>query len=585
MKSSKGKKSLLQQLKRASLCLCTAMMGVWFLFYIYMNRILKNYTIQNMEQVSVGIIDKLNQSFLELQEISFAMTDNEAVSSFLQEENPVAFYRKAEAVDDKLDTVIGNTMLANNILLYTEQGKYYRFIGNISNAAAQRIYYNLQREEIDGPIRITLEGISYIVYADSVSYKGKKLGKIVMLLDETDINRMFAQASNQKNMKIGLAVEGVMVATNEKEWMNQNVDEIANSTKYLVHTKVGFTPFELFVVYEKTSQELSLLFLLAIIGTAFILWFIIRQFVASWRGKFFEPISRIIQGVSELSGVKGEQITLTGMEHFDLLVQGINDMLYRIEEKEAALFSTAILLKEGEIKRQKALIISLKKQINAHFTVNVLNVIKALGEQGDNEKAGLMCDGLSYLLRYANGGEEYISLMEELFILEKYIGLMKIRFPGRFVAEVDVEDDFADIYIPRMLVQPIVENSILHGYEDGSLEDRDCINIHIWAKIVRGDARDVLQVIVKDNGCGMSERKRDRLINELKSEGDDVEDIAGLSHIALKNIQRRICSYFGEDYGIQIDSEYSKGTKVIVLLPIVTNMAYAPNIRIYNDEK
>ena len=527
--------------------------------------------MQNMEQVSVGIIDKLNQSLLELQEISFAMTDSEEVSSFLQEEKSADFYKKAQVVSDKLDAVIGNAMLAENILLYTNQGKYYRFMGNISNTAAQRIFYNLQGEETNKTIQITLEGISYIVYIDSVSYHGKKLGEIVMLLDEADINRLFEEASSSKNMKIGLAMDGMLVATNEKEWMTKSTKEITNSTRYLVQTKVGFTPCELFVEYENTSKELSLLFFIAIMGTALILWLLINEFVEFWKVKFFKPISGIIRGVSSLQGAKGERVALTGMEHFDVLVEGINEMLYRMEEKEAALFTAAISLKEGEIKRQKALIISLKKQINAHFTVNVLNVIKALGEQGDNEKAGVMCDGLSYLLRYANGGEEYISLMEELFILEKYIGLMKIRFPGRFVTEVDVEDDFADIQIPRMLVQPIVENSILHGYQDGLSEDRDSIKIHIWVQIVKVDEREILQVVVEDNGCGMSERKREQLIDELKPDGDEVEHIEGLSHVALKNIQRRICSYFGEDYGIQIESEYSKGTRVTLLLPIVTN--------------
>lgn len=569
MRIPQRKKSLLQQLRFTVICLCAAMICLWFLFYIYMNTIIREYTMQNMEQVSVNIIDKLNKSFLELQEISFSMTDNELVCSFLEEEDIVEFYKKAGTVDQELEKVIGNNMLAENILLYTNQGKYYRFTGNINNTASKRIFYNLQNENIGEHIQITLEGIGYIGYVDSISYRGKQLGKIVMLIDESDVYRMFEEAGTLKDMKIGLSVEGKMVAVNEKECLGIKVDELVNSTKYLVHKKVGFTPFELVIIYEDTSQEIKLLFIVAIIGTAFILWLVLRKFVTFWKEKFFMPISDIIQEVGSLSGEKGEKIVSTGMEHFDSLVDGINDMLYRIEEKEAALFTAAMLLKEGEIKRQKAFIISLKKQINAHFTVNVLNVIKALGEQGDNEKAGLMCDGLSYMLRYANGGEEYISLMEELFILDKYIGLMEIRFPGQFAAEVDVEDSFTDILIPRMLVQPIVENSIMHGYDNGEEERCRCVKIHIWAQIVNEGTKEVLQVIVEDDGCGISKSDLRQLLKDLQTDEDDSEDIAGLTNVALKNIQKRIWSYFNDSYGLRIESDCGKGTKVIVMLPVI----------------
>ena len=84
---------------------------------------------------------------------------------------------------------------------------------------------------------------------------------------------------------------------------------------------------------------------------------------------------------------------------------------------------------------------------------------------GENEKAGLLCDGLSFLLRYANAGDSYISGMEEFFVLEKYVEIMEIRYPDRFTAEIEMEDALEGVELPRMLLQPIVENSILHGWK------------------------------------------------------------------------------------------------------------------------
>ena len=295
---------------------------------------------------------------------------------------------------------------------------------------------------------------------------------------------------------------------------------------------------------------MSILLIVALVGTAVALGIAINAFVSFWKNKFFVPITGIVEETESLTGEKGEQITLTGMEHFDGLVSGINEMIARIEEKDEQLFSTAMELKEEEIKSQKALIVSLKKQISAHFTVNVLTEIKALAEEGDVQQAGFMCDGLATLLRYAHSAEEYISLMDEFFVLDKYIGLMQIRYPGRFVAEIDIEDYFDEVFIPRMLIQPIVENSILHGY------DRDCELIQVKAECM--DEEGALNITITDNGRGMDEEQL----------CDNGTEKAGLKNIALHNIQQRIRSYYGEPYGMTIKSKKGEGTCVTLFLPI-----------------
>jgi len=562
------KKSLLQQLKRTILGLCFAMIALWLLFYFYMNFAIKSYTMHNMEQVSGSIITKLEQTFLELEDISFTVSENKVIRDFLTTKDRIMVHTKSSQIKEELDKVVSQDILAENLILYNQEGEYYRFYGNISNTAAQSIYYTIQKETSKKQMQIKVEGVNYIGYVDSVYYKNENLGKIVMLIEESEIYRLFQETGGIEDMTIALAADNQIIVANEEKVVGLEVEEFMQSTKYLVHKKVGFTPFELFVVYGNTNQVMTYFFMGAIIITAFVLWFILILFLYFWKNNFFEPIQGIIQEVEKFDGGKGEKLEGTKIEYFDSLVTGINDLLVRMEQKEAELFQATFSLQESEIKKQKALIVSLKKQINAHFTVNVLNNIKALSILGENEKAGLMCDGLSYLLRYANGGESMVNAMEEFFVLSKYIDIMEIRYPGRFLAEVEMEDFLENIKLPRMLIQPLVENSILHGFADSSRNEQEGIlgKIHVYCKAMEYS----VQFIVEDNGCGMEERTVKKLQNDLENViTEDGVDVEGLSHVALLNIHRRICSYFGSGYGVEITSKEGKGTKVMLTIPIV----------------
>jgi len=306
---------------------------------------------------------------------------------------------------------------------------------------------------------------------------------------------------------------------------------------------------------------MSYLFLAAMIAMTTILLLILSVFLYFWKKKFFAPLQTVVSEVESFRGGKEEILLLTGMEHFDGLISGINDMVERIEQKEKEIFEVTYSLQDAEIKKQKAFIISLKKQISAHFTVNVLNIIKALSTTGQNEKVGLLCDGLSFLLRYANAGDSFISGMDEFFVLEKYTNIMEIRYPNRFVVEIDMEDYLEELELPRMLLQPIVENSIMHGL--AGINDGEKGLIHVFSIL----EADCLKIIVEDNGGGIETDQLTKLIEDIRCANEEDALAEGLTHVALVNIQRRIVSYFGEEYGILIESE--KGTTVTVRIPVL----------------
>lgn len=561
MKSEK--KSLMRQLKWTVLALSAAMLAMWVLFYTYMNNMFKNFIVENMEQVSSQIISELNQSFLQLEEVSFALSEEEKVVELMKAQDSIEFHNNASAVEKILNRLSMDTTFMDNVILCNRNGKFYRFSGNISNTGIQRMMNIINKEDITRHIKIRLDDINYVGYVANINRDNREVGNIVMLTDENDIYRLFQQLAENEEMKIALAAEGKIIVSSEKALIGKVIKELIINDSYFIHKQVGFTPFELLVSFKDSSKGMSYLFFAAMIIMAFILLLILNMFLHFWKKKFFAPLQTVISQVESFKSGKGEILLLTGMGHFDGLVSGINDMVERIEQKEKEVFEAAYFLQEAEIKKQKAFIISLKKQISAHFTVNVLNIIKALSATGENEKAGLMCDGLSFLLRYANAGDSFISGMDEFFVLEKYAGIMEIRFPNRFVAEIDMEDYLEELELPRMLLQPIVENSILHGLTGTSGREKGLVQIYSILET------DCLKIIVEDNGEGIEKEKLTALMEDIRIAKDEDAPVEGLSHVALVNIQRRIVSYFGGEYGILVESEKGKGTTVTVRLPIV----------------
>lgn len=547
------KETLLNRLKRTMIAITIVMVVIWCVFYEAMERKIEQYTMNNMEQASLISISELNRIFLQLEELAFVLQESNETKQFLKSGSTMEFYQNAPEVDEMINSLAYNADFKKNVILYDNNGRFYRFSGTINNTSIARIRNVIDEKEEYGYTQIQLDGDYYTGYFSTITEHDNIIGRVVMLIDENDIDQMFKQLENQDNMKIALAAEDTILVSNIEELEGCQTIDIFGTSNYYVSRQIGFTPFEIFVSYEDTDQSIKIFCYIGTFLLGSIFLYILWMFIRFWKKEFFMPIQSIIDAVENLDVTAGEVIPMPEQAHLNSLVIGINVMAERVAS-----------LQDAEIKKQRALIISLKKQISAHFTVNVLNLIKALSTSGENQKAGKLCDGLSHLYRYANDADHYISVMDEFFILDKYADIMELRYPDRFDIEIEMVDYLQDIKIPRMLLQPIVENSIVHGYIEKSLDRRG--EIHIYS--MKADNK--LKIIIADNGIGIADKQLAKLRKSLQdaNEKNDVE-VDGISHVALINIQRRIMNYFGMDYGIEIGSNVDKGTRVVVTIPII----------------
>lgn len=192
-----------------------------------------------------------------------------------------------------------------------------------------------------------------------------------------------------------------------------------------------------------------------------------------------------------------------------------------------------------------------QSQLNPHFLYNTLDSIKWNAKINQLPEIATMAENLAVILRRSISSKPFITLEQELESLNNYIQIQKIRFSGRFLYEIEIPDRLEQCMIPKMILQPLVENAILHG-----LEGSDNGYICIYASQVG----DNLHISVTDDGCGMSQE----MLNWLNSDHPEKQE----GHLGLYNVIQILKLYYGQEYGLQSALSAEGGTIVTVILPL-----------------
>lgn len=235
-------------------------------------------------------------------------------------------------------------------------------------------------------------------------------------------------------------------------------------------------------------------------------------------------------------------VVITSGDEAEVLYHRFEDMVDRIKEQ-------IIDIRMHEKEKRVLALRALQAQINPHFLYNSLNTIKWMGQMQGAEAVVDAVDALSSIMQVNMSKKTYMTFQEELDYLNKYICMKEFQKAARIKFVCKIEEELRQCYILKMLIQPIVENSLKHG---GVMEDKDgYISISIYA-----DGGDVV-IDVEDNGRGLSEEEsRDILARLQKGDG-----------IGLFNIQKRIQLYYGEEYGVSITGKKGIFTCVSLRIP------------------
>ena len=261
------------------------------------------------------------------------------------------------------------------------------------------------------------------------------------------------------------------------------------------------------------------------------------------------PITRISRVTNQVA--KGNLSVRAAAEsgaEARMLSDSLNAMIDKINELLDQVTTEQIRLRKAEFEL-------LQAQINPHFLYNTLDTIVWLAEAGDQKRVVSMVGNLSDFFRTSlNQGKDIISIREELAHVRSYLEIQQVRYQDILRYEITVPEDLYEYKIPKITIQPLVENALYHGIKN----KRGQGTITVTGK--RNENGFVLYV--RDNGIGMTQER----LNEVRA-GIQKLSYTGKEIYGLYNVNERIRLNFGETYGISIESTYGEGTCVSISLP------------------
>lgn len=255
-----------------------------------------------------------------------------------------------------------------------------------------------------------------------------------------------------------------------------------------------------------------------------------------------KPIDKLLVAIKKMGeGKFSTKVEVNRNDEIGNLIKKFNEM----DDKISTLIEENYI---SSIREKEAIIMSLNIQLNPHFLYNTLNIINWIAIENNEKEISKMIISLSSMLRYtAHNNEEISDFKKDLEWLKKYIYIMQNRFEDKFNVFYEIDEDVEFYKVPKLFLQPFVENSIIHGFSmidsGGSL------------KITGRLEGEMVYFSVEDNGRGMDNKR----IKEVMETNTD--------NIGIRNVNNRIKLIYGDKYGVTIQSEINRGTRITINLP------------------
>ncbi|WP_201006160.1 cache domain-containing sensor histidine kinase [Paenibacillus glycanilyticus] len=344
------------------------------------------------------------------------------------------------------------------------------------------------------------------------------------------------------------------VASSSQGMLNLRI----NGKKYLLsYGTIGITGWKSltltpFSEIQKDRNKL-LLFCLALAAVALLITVIIAYLFSK---RLFKPIHTLKQGIVQVKqGNFNIELDPPTSDELGQVVFSFNVMVKTIKQLIEEKYEEVLARQEAEFRY-------LQSQMNPHFMFNTLQTINGMAIVNEVPEISAASSNLARMLRYnIDMKQRTVTIREELENAVCYLQIQKIRFREYLDYELSVDEDIYDCTIIKLILQPILENAIVHGIEPKG--DNGSI------RLSGSRMEEAVRIQVFDNGAGMSEEQLDRLMRGIRedSELSDADEKKRHNRVGLRNIHKRIQIIYGPEYGITVESSKGEWTRVIIDLP------------------
>lgn len=280
-----------------------------------------------------------------------------------------------------------------------------------------------------------------------------------------------------------------------------------------------------------------------------------------FRSRISIPMDQIRKDIEQVGQFGlSKRLRLYKSEEINHIASWVNSMLERLKISTEENIRTQQQLYEIEISKKQAELYSLRNQINPHFLYNTLQCMRGIAIENDVPDLADMATALFEIFRYSIKGGNWTSIQKELHIARQYLSVFEFRYEGNFAYQIEADDEVMELSIPKMTLQPILENSIQHGFSNHQGKMR--IEIRVWLE----DGSVVIRIA--DNGDGMTPARLEEVCRMLAENAERPQEISQAASYGLDNINRRMKLIFGDRYTLAIDLP-GQGTQVRITIPAV----------------
>lgn len=362
---------------------------------------------------------------------------------------------------------------------------------------------------------------------------------IIFNKDTKLLNKNISSIKALQEINISNLGRGSTITIDGKEYFINNIKSNYNDWNFisLISTKDN-------KLRVNRIRDIMIGFLIFSISLVLIISFLIAV-------KLFTPIEEMVRILEKKNYDVMPIYSKSNINELKIISRGLENSISDVQYLKKELNNRMRLLK-------KARSIALQSQINSHFLFNTLENIKWKVMEftnGENEGSH-MISNLSKLLRISLNTKGYMNtLKNEIEHVKIYLEIQKIRYENKFEVLYDIHEEILESMLPKITLQPIVENAIYHGIKPTNKKCTLAIRSFLL--------EDKILIEINDDGAGMQEEDCRSINKELQTEYIKEEN-----HIGIKNVNQRIKLSFGEDYGIEIKSKINIGTSIIITIPL-----------------
>lgn len=397
------------------------------------------------------------------------------------------------------------------------------------------------------------------------NYQNNVYGYIILAISKSCFNNLYYNLLSDNSYFFVLSSDKTIISSSDKETEGTTSNELYkftekssgskvkyNSKKYLfikAYNKYWKTYLIQLVPYTSITQKVvpllvicSIIFFVITALSTLVIMFIVRFFT--------EPIKKFANSMKN-STLNSPPLQFSSCLELNILVDAFNQMNQKLNS-----YINEIM--QSQEKRHLLEYETLQNQIQPHFIYNTLSSIKYLFLSGETQKA---IDGISsfilVLRQIISDRRKEVPLRDSINLVQNYFKIQQLRYGNKIHLNINIPEEYYNYRMPKLLLQPIVENSIFHGFTDMCPEG----SIDIYASV----QDEILSIDIIDNGKGMSEQE----ILKVMNPDNNTEKKSKLTGIGLLNIQERIKNLYGQEFGLKICSVNKMGTQITVCIPTI----------------